>query len=1028
MNIVSRGPKTWPYAQNSAQDSVGKLLGTLQSGLLGDIFCWEAKGEARRVFEGGLKTAILDYLREHSDKAQESGSYLSIPIFMVGKRPKRAKPLVMFVSDDKVARKEAFDLIVKSDIMTKYPGFELGQSNFEKLMAWASETVSVFSAQHEEASDCCRLISHSSSGSEQSTRIATAGGAVSYQGKYMLLTVNHFLKESQPVESGEREAEASQISDCEITGDYDDDDDDDDDADTIFVETTRRGSVSDASESKGSEYGTSDSPFSIPEDNKTTWSSPEIQPLSLDGPSTNEGKAILCQEELDYAFIELNADSPLSAVLENAIPLDDLDKIEHHPRCAIVKTATPNGGTVHGVLSEDTLTVRLPHSNEFVEVYTARFPGSLGPGDCGSWVRDETTGRLFGHVFAGNISNGLTAIMPAKLVFEHARAQLDQLAEKSREVEAYQEARYHAYYQAPELDEIKPDSPYSTANRLSYFDFENLMSLSSSDDEEEFGRPVIYAQRRQPTHSVVSRPISTSTVASASTSISLSTSISTSATTTVSSYPYVRNDTSRFPSITSRLGRRTSKVFCTLCNDQPGGFRGEHELRRHMYRHEDAMRSGDVRTKKRFICRDPTSAGVETDGHVIRPLSSCEACQSQKHYDTYYQAAAHLRRSHFRSKSIPGKGRLHDRGWPPAHELKDWSDATPAIRNEANSSKPYGIGTSAESCSFDTEDSDHSSQHGGYSHSLPQQDAGQWLLDAEKLQQEWQSTSDQMLWIRGKPGAGKTIPFDTLHRDDDDLAPLTSLGQEASMNSPEAAGRNMRQNSTPATCIDCFNTLRGHKDPRLCDDCLFVSKYIDSIDVPGDTIESSLVDAFYNKLLSEHPLKVEPVGMPFGKDGTSRINTHGMDTANGEYPSETGHAEGEEHTEESVMSDNVQDAVVPVSSPEELSASFEVDDSSRLANRGLSSSLDCEEQSGQVVGSSGPAADIDRDDADQGLGQLKDNSGILPLPCSGGSRYEGEVKTSPVCSHVESSTPEGSEHTGCENNELTRRKGKKKII
>jgi hypothetical protein len=112
------------------------------------------------------------------------------------------------------------------------------------------------------------------------------------------------------------------------------------------------------------------------------------------------------------------------------------------------------------------------------------------------------------------------------------------------------------------------------------------------------------------------------------------------------------------------------RVFCKQCNDFPEGFRGEHELRRHQDRQHKTV-------IKKWVCIEP-SDGLSHPKPVL-PLSRCKACAKQKKtYGAYYNAAAHLRRSHFKTKA-KGRNRKEERrsgvggrDWPPMSELKYW--------------------------------------------------------------------------------------------------------------------------------------------------------------------------------------------------------------------------------------------------------------------------------------------------------------------------------------------------------------------
>ncbi|KAI4674392.1 uncharacterized protein J4E88_008126 [Alternaria novae-zelandiae] len=86
-----------------------------------DHFCWEAKGKCAQDY----KEVETKLLRELDQSRRESFCEVGVSLFMIGKTPQKAKPVIIISSQDQRSRKEAKKAITRSGILEDLD-FELG--------------------------------------------------------------------------------------------------------------------------------------------------------------------------------------------------------------------------------------------------------------------------------------------------------------------------------------------------------------------------------------------------------------------------------------------------------------------------------------------------------------------------------------------------------------------------------------------------------------------------------------------------------------------------------------------------------------------------------------------------------------------------------------------------------------------------------------------------------------------------------------------------------------------------------------
>lgn len=167
--------------------------------------------------------------------------------------------------------------------------------------------------------------------------------------------------------------------------------------------------------------------FQDPPDRKSV---PSPAQMSLDGMTRVVGSLLNPLKDqknpvLDYALISI-AQSP-QALFEQT---RENESISHFYPYSGIRTRLQDSdilcnagfsGLLRGKMSGTPSYISMPGSTITQELWTVRFDGRLAIGDCGSWVVDDKTKELLGHIIAGSPDSGVAYVLPTYQVIEDAK-------------------------------------------------------------------------------------------------------------------------------------------------------------------------------------------------------------------------------------------------------------------------------------------------------------------------------------------------------------------------------------------------------------------------------------------------------------------------------------------------------------------------------------------------------------------------------------------------------------------------------
>ncbi|CAN9433437.1 unnamed protein product [Alternaria alternata] len=407
--------------------------------------CWEAKGECAQDY----KDMEIEILKELNQSRRESFCELGISLFMVGKTPRNAKPIIIISSEDRTSREEAKKALINSGVLTR-SGFEIGILKYlpsgpihpvagsPSEASWNSASTSPISESGGWDSDTWNNTipgpSHSSSVPplpsayyDPEQRLRLTGMAVYVKmadGRSRMATANvvyngstyGYLTAAHVLDPWDRSSSSVDNGDEDLGVPFDSDSEDEDYCDEPVLLDGNLISRSETSADSSMSSNKNSMPLepTIPTalSDPTELESPCPPDLTLLG-QLAPGKSL--DKSLDYAIIAV--ENTEFHQQRESLSFSKSRPTVHVPLTRFessLATAWTTHGLIRGKVTGVPILMRLPGSGLFQSVFTFTYEGTIKNGDCGSLVLDTASKEIYGMIVAASDGQSIAYMVGAK--------------------------------------------------------------------------------------------------------------------------------------------------------------------------------------------------------------------------------------------------------------------------------------------------------------------------------------------------------------------------------------------------------------------------------------------------------------------------------------------------------------------------------------------------------------------------------------------------------------------------------------